>query len=393
MDEGVRILITLGGLVFLGLVTDMLSRQTPLPRVTLLLLIGFVIGPSVLDLLPDFQENWFPVLTKIALVMVGFLLGEKMTVSSLRRRGRTVLWMSVGEVVAVAGMMLGVLWLLGVPLEIAMVLAGIAPASAPAATVDVVHEMKAKGEFSDTLLGIVAIDDAWGLLIFSILLASAEAITGQSGAVDVLLSGGWEVLGAFLFGIALGLPMAYMTGRIQPGEPTQAEALGFVLLCGGFALWLEVSYILAAMVLGAVVANRASHHRRPFSAIEGIEWPFMILFFILAGASLHLDSLMKAGLLGGGYIVLRVAGLALGARIVGRFSRAAPSIRRWMGFTLTPQAGVALGMALIAAHHFPDLKEVILPIVIGSTVMFEVIGPVVIRRVLIRVGEGRGASS
>jgi Kef-type K+ transport system membrane component KefB len=387
MEQSVAILLTLGGLFVAGLLADLLSRRTPLPRVTLLLVVGFGAGPSGLDVLPDFSEVWFPVITKMALVMVGFLLGEKLTLSAFRRRGKTVLLMSLGEVVAASTIVFSVLVLLGFRLELALILAGIAPASAPAATIDVVHQLQAKGEFSQTLLGIVAIDDAWGLLIFSFLLAIAQAVSGQGGANHALMIGVREVGGALLLGTALGIPMAYLTGRLRDGEPTQAEALGLVFLCGGLAVWWNLSYILAAMVLGATVANMASHHTRPFSAIEGIEWPFMILFFILAGASLHVDELLQAGGLGGTYMLCRVLGLMTGCGLGGKISGADGTLRRLMGLAIMPQAGVALGMALIAGHHFPALKDVLLPVVIGSTVVFELIGPIVTRRVLVHVGE------
>lgn len=390
MEQSVAILLTLGGLFVVGLLADLLSRRTPLPRVTLLLLVGFAAGPSGLDVLPDFSKVWFPVITKMALVMVGFLLGEKLTVSAFRQRGKTVLCMSVGKVLAASTIVFLVLSLLGFRFELALLLAGIAPASAPAATMDVVHQLQAKGEFSQTLLGIVAIDDAWGLLIFSFLLAVAEAVAGHGGANQALMIGAREVGGALLVGLAVGIPMAYLTGRLREGEPTQAEALGLVFLCGGLAVWWNLSYILAAMVLGATVANMASHHTRPFSAIEGIEWPFMILFFVLAGASLHVKELVQVGALGTAYMLCRVAGLVIGGRIGGKISGAEPTLGRWMGLAVMPQAGVALGMALIAGHHFPALKDALLPVVIGSTVVFELVGPVVTRRVLLHVGDANG---
>jgi Kef-type K+ transport system membrane component KefB len=387
MEKSVTILITLGLLFLAGLLTDLVGRRTPVPRVTALLIVGFLTGPSLLDLLPGFHEDWFPILTHMALVMIGFLLGEKMTLEAFRRRGRLVAYLSVGEVLGTACMIMTVMLLVGVRWEIAFLLAGIAPASAPAAIVDVVRELKAKGEFTDTLLGIVAIDDAWGLLLFSMLLSAVQALRGEGGGIDILLHGSWEVGGAVILGVLLGVPAAYLTGHLKDGEPTQAEALGVVLLCGGLAVWLEVSYILAAMVLGSVVANLAAHHNRPFHAIEGIEWPFMILFFIMAGASLHAHELLGAGLIGGLYIVLRVTGLYVGARVASRLCDAPRAIRRWMGFALVPQAGVALGMALIAAQHFPELKDTIIPVVIGSTVIFEIIGPLVLRRIVVHVGE------
>ncbi|KAA3633251.1 MAG: cation:proton antiporter [Proteobacteria bacterium] len=384
-----RILITFGGLFLIGLLADLAGRRTPLPRVTLLLLAGFVIGPSALDWLPQFTDAWFPVLTDIALAMIGFLLGQKLTGPTLRKMGSSVLAMSVGEVVLTSALVFTVLFVVGVPVEMALLLAGIAPATAPAATVDVVSEYGAKGSFTDTLLGIVAIDDAWGLLIFSLLLATAQALSGQGGAVDVIASGAWEIGGALLLGLVLGAPMAYVTGRVRPGQPTQAEALGMVLLCAGLAVWANVSYILAAMVLGAVVANLAKHHDRPFDAIEGIEWPFLILFFLLAGASLHVETLSQVGLLGLAYITLRIAGRMLGTRLGGRLSGAEPATRRWIGLALLPQAGVAIGMALLASQRFPEMKDTILTIVLGSTVVFELVGPVMTRYVLIRVGDIR----
>jgi Kef-type K+ transport system membrane component KefB len=144
------------------------------------------------------------------------------------------------------------------------------------------------------------------------------------------------------------------------------------------------------MVLGATVANFAAHHRRPFTAIEGIEWPFMILFFILAGASLDLNALRATSLLGVAYILLRLIGRVIGAWGGGILVGAPPLIRQWMGMALWPQAGVALGMALLASQHLPELKEVILPIAIGSTIIFELVGPVMTRKALLKAGEGQG---
>jgi Kef-type K+ transport system membrane component KefB len=176
--------------------------------------------------------------------------------------------------------------------------------------------------------------------------------------------------------------MAYLSGRIRPGEPTLAEALGLVALCAGIAVWLDLSPILAAMMMGSTVASLASHHERAFNEIDGIEWPFMILFFLLAGASLHIDELLAVGWIGVVYILARTVGTYCGAGIAARFSGAEAIIQRWMGVCLLPQAGVAIGMALMVSQRFPELKNTILPIVIGSTVFFEIIGPVITRRVL-----------
>jgi Kef-type K+ transport system membrane component KefB len=387
MDDLSRGLLTLGLLFLLGLSTDALGRHTPLPRVTLLLIFGFLIGPSALSLLPEFSQSWFPVIADMALLMVGFLLGEKLTFSFLRQNGRAVLLICLGVVVATVVVMVPGLCLIGVPIDVALLLAGIATATAPAATSDVVREARADGKFTRTLLGIVAIDDAIGLIFFSLMLAIAHTMKGHGGASEILLYSSLEIGGAVLVGIVLGIPMAYLTGRIRPGEPTLAEALGMVFLCGGIAIWLDVSFLLASMVMGGVVANLARHHQRPFHAIENIEWPFMILFFVLAGASLNLGSLSRIGIIGAAYVIFRIVGRLAGAWTGGTISHVDPLLNRWMGAALMPHAGVALGMALVATQRFPDLADTILPIVIGATVLFELIGPVLTRKALVRVGE------
>ncbi|MCA8966658.1 MAG: cation:proton antiporter, partial [Planctomycetes bacterium] len=254
------VLLTLGLLFLLGLLADLLGRHTFLPRVTLLLLGGLAIGPCALNLVPAaFVHDWFGLLTSIALGMIGLLLGEKFHPAALRRYGKLVFSLSICKVLSAAALVVTSLLLCGVDLPIALLLGGIAPATAPAATFDVVHETRAQGEFPDTLLRVAAIDDAWGLLLFTMLMAATGVVLspGEAGVASGLLAGGVEIGGSVLLGCALGAPMAYLTGRIGAGEPTLAEALGLVLLCTGAAQWLQVSPILAAMAMGSTVCSLA----------------------------------------------------------------------------------------------------------------------------------------
>jgi Kef-type K+ transport system membrane component KefB len=136
------------------------------------------------------------------------------------------------------------------------------------------------------------------------------------------------------------------------------------------------------MAMGSTVASLATHHDRPFHAIEGIEWPFMILFFVLAGASMELDALWLVGGLTGGYILLRGIGIYAGTRLGGYLVGASQPLRQWLGLALFPQAGVAIGMALLASQRFPEWGSVVLPVVLGSTIILEILAPIMTRLAL-----------
>lgn len=377
------ILLILGLLFLLGLAADLVGRHSFVPRVTLLILTGLAVGPVGFDLLPAaLVREWFPPLTTLALSLVGFLLGQKLSLSELRAHGRMVIGITMGETLAaLIAVALGLL-LIGVHPVAALLLAGIATATAPTATFDVVREAGIKGEFPDTLLAVVALDDAVALLLFSLTMAVASAVDGNHSVVFSLVGGVQEIGGSLLLGAVLGVPMAYLTGRIRPGEPTLAEAMGFVLLCGGVATWLDLSPVLSAMVMGSVVASLARHHERPFHAIEGVEWPFLILFFILAGASAHPGAMLTVTGITVVYMLGRCLGTYAGAAVGARLVRANALIRKWMGICLFPQAGVSLGMALLASQRFPEFESFLLPVVLASTIVYEVTTPVITRKAL-----------
>lgn len=380
--------ILIGGLLLLGLLTDVLGRHTFLPRVTLLLLFGFLIGSSVLDLLPEPTHRWHPFVSSLALMMIGFLLGEKLRLSNLQKSGKRIIRISLSAVIFTAFIVFSGLSLIGIPVAIALLLAAIATATDPVATLDVVNESGQHNDFTETVLGIVAMDDAWGLLAFGIIFAVVQTVYVGAGADKIFISMLWELGGAILLGVILGIPLSWLSGRLRGGELNLVEALGMVMLCGGLAIWLDVSYLLAAVTLGAVVANMSRHRERPFQAISHIEHPFLILFFVLAGASLEPAMLKEFGVLGVGYIGFRIAGRVLGGWLGCPRGSCPESMNRWIGWTLMPQAGVAIGMALIVQQRLPELGEVIMPVVIGSTVFFEIFGPMM-TRYAIRQATGR----
>ena len=196
---------------------------------------------------------------------------------------------------------------------------------------------------------------------------------------------GIEIGGAIVLGLLIGLPGVFLTGRIRSGQPMLIEALGLVFVCGGLAIWLGISFLIASMVMGATIANLARHHEYSFHAIEGIEWPFLVIFFTVAGASLELSALKTIGLIGLVYIICRTIGKVVGAGLGAHISNANQVTRRWMGIALLPQAGVAIGMALVASSQFPEYRQELLSVIISTTILFEIIGPIFSRYALNQV--------
>ena len=381
------LLITLGILFLGGLVADTAGRYSPLPRVTMLLLLGMAVGAPGFDLLADEVTEWFDSLSIIALTMVAFLLGGSLADKSMRGRGRAIMILSLSVVAVTLVVVPAGLWVLGMDPALALILGAIATATAPAAIADVIRQEADESPFAQTLKGIVAIDDAWGLIAFSLVLAFVGQV---DGGPSILMGTVHELGGAIALGLAIGVPAAFLTGRLSPGEPLQAEAMGIVFLTAGLALYLEVSFLVTGMVAGGVIGVLARHHERAFHEIEHIQWPFMILFFLLAGATLDVEALWSLGWLSAGYLVLRtlsrLAGGWAGARLAG-LPRAE---RAWYGPALLPQAGVAVGMALVAREAVPDHAAAIMAFTIASTVVFELIGPAATLLALRRV---RGAAA
>lgn len=384
-------LIAIGMFLLAGFVAHVVGRRAHVPRVTLLLLLGALVGPGGLDLAPASLVAWFPLAAQLALSMIGFALGEQFLGSRIRTTGPAILAVSVVVTVGTAMVVFVGLLVAGASVVLSLLLAGIATATDPAATLDVVREARSKGTLTDTVLGVVAIDDAFGIMIFSVLVVIASAVGEDSFTPGAAGLAFWEVGGGLLVGLAFGFPMALLSGRIRSGELTLLETLGFVLCASGVASLLGVSYLIAAMTLGAVVANFARHHTRPFHAIENVTQPFLVVFFVLAGFRLDLAALKTVALIAIVYVAARsfgrVAGGALGASI----GHADVKVRRYVGWCLLPQAGVALGLGLLAADEFPAIGDRLLSLLIGTTVVFEIVGPIVTRLALRTAGEsGRG---
>ncbi|MGM0553102.1 MAG: cation:proton antiporter [Pseudomonadota bacterium] len=385
-DAGAVPLILLGAILASSILADTIARRTAIPRISLLVIVGLMV--AVIQQMVLGQKGGRPLgdltepLIQLALVMVAFLLGGQLTFQRLRQLGPFILILSL-TVMGVGALVVGSgLLLLGFPLVVALTLAAISVATDPAAVEEVLAERHPRSRTARVLAGVVAIDDAWGILAFGLAMAFLGWFLAGDGS-GALLHAGWELAGAVLLGLGVGLPAAWLTGRLEPGKPTQAEALALVLLIAGLSMWLGVSALLAAMTAGFLVINLSAHHQRSFNEIEHIEWPFLVFFFVLSGASVDLLALGAVLWLTLAYVVLRLAGRYLGGAVGWQLAgRRAQGVSPGIGLALTPQAGVAIGMALLAAERFPEHAGALLSVVVGSTLIFELIGPWLVRRVI-----------
>ncbi|WP_114416559.1 cation:proton antiporter [Marinospirillum perlucidum] len=385
LDAGYLNILFLGIILSLSILADTLASRTALPRISLLVVLGLilaVIQQVFLGQEPGLLDSLAEPLIQVALVMVAFLLGSELTLSRLRVTGSLVLIISL-VVILTSFVIVGLgLWLLGFSLLVAVSLAAISVATDPAAISESIREKKDHRLLAKVLLGIVAIDDGWGILVFGLSMALLGWVITNDGQV-ALLHAFWELGGALLLGLVIGLPGAWLTGRLRPGEPTQVEALALILLLAGLSSLLGVSALLASMVTGSLIANLSFHHKRSFREIEHIEWPFLVFFFVLSGASINLYQLTDALWLTLAYILLRTFSRLLGGWLALRWvPQKGRDLPKNLGLALTPQAGVAIGMALLAAERFPELHSLLLPVVVASTLFFELVGPLLIRRVL-----------
>jgi Kef-type K+ transport system membrane component KefB len=385
-------ILGLGFILFAGLLSAKLIKKIKLPAVTAYLLLGIFIGPSLLKLVPVGILGASGLISNIVLGIIAFGIGQNFSRYHLRRIGKTVVWISVLEACGAWVLVTSIFYLiLRQPFYLSLLFGAIASATAPAATVMVIREYRAKGNFTDTLLGVVAIDDAWCLIIFAISLAISQAIYAHNLAAfflaKVFFSSLSSIFGAFILGAFLAIVLSVFYRFVRTPTELLILTLGIVFLNIGIAIWLNLSVLLANMFLGAALVNLNRYSFKFFDSLKVIDSPLFLLFFVLAGASLEINILGKLSIIGLSYLIFRVAGKVIGASLGAKISNAAISVRKYLGFGLIPQAGVALGCALVAKSDFPQVGNMIFTTIVATTVIYELIGPLCTKYALKKAGD------
>lgn len=384
----------IGFLLVLGLlVGSFAGNRLRFPRVVGYIFLGILCSPPLLGRYLGVQSMaWTEPLVTVALAMIAYLIGGSMSVEQLRRLGGQIIGTTLGESLGAVLLVTVAVWLLaeppaGVPAwQLALGFGALAAATAPAATVAILHQYRARGEMTTTLLGVVAMDDAFAVILFSVLLA---ALTNGS-LVGSFLQAIWETGGAVLLGAATGLLMTRMGRVLREAGQSLALVLGCILLLTALAEILHVSALLASIALGFMARHLGGPHgARLLQPVEELEEVVFVLFFAFAG--MHFDPAVFAAYAGLIliYFIARALGKLIGAQAGARLAGASPPVARWLGLGLLPQGGVAIGLALLLAHApgFEAVGVVLVNVIVATTLLNESLGAISVRFALARVGE------
>lgn len=397
MNEALLFDITLhdlapvGAVMLLGLLGGKLAKKAHLPKVSGYLITGIIIGPSVLGLVSSDVVAGLSMVNDIALGLIMFAIGGVFELNHIRTVGRRIFWLTFGQALTVVLFTAGGLLLVGLDFYTSLLLGMIAIATAPAATLLVIREFEAEGDFTDTLITVTATTNIVCILAFEFTL-SFGSIANGSRLSEGLVRPFYELGGSLLIGLVLG----YLISRWEEHVEDQAELLMIIvagiMLTVGLALTLGLQPLFATLILGAMTTNLSMMHRLVYVELRQVEQPLYIAFFVLAGASLHLELLPGLGIAGLTYFAMRIVGKVVGTFAVGRWKRLSPKISNYLGIGMIVQAGVAIGLVDYLNRTEPELGKVISPIILATILIYETIGPPVIEWVLYKAGDVRAHS-
>ena len=413
MTQTASIFLSLSIALLAGLLLSRLAKLVKLPAVTAYLISGVLIGPFVLGALniPGIgiiseQIEGFGLISDLALGFIAFSMGNEFRLSQLKKIGKQATVIGVLQalittiVVDVALIALHFAMPDTLSIPAAIVLASVATATAPAATLMVVKQYKAKGPVTDVLLPVVALDDAVGLVVFAISFGIARSMgTAGVSPLAIILEPLLEIVLSLLLGFVMGLLFTLCEKYFHSRSKRMAVSVTFVMLTVALSglkfeigdIHIAFSSLLACMMLGTVFCNICEVSEELMDRADRWTTPVLILFFVISGAELDLSvfaqwTVVVVGII---YIIARSLGKYYGANISARITKSDPNIIKYLGITLLPQAGVALGMAIKAIELGPD-GAIVRNITLFAVLIYEIVGPFLTKMALTKAGDIKG---
>ena len=382
-------LLALAIAIGVGLLFTRFINLIKLPHVTAYLIAGLVIGPYGFNVLTTELNASLAILSDVALGFIAYSIGAEFKLSYLKEIGLKPIVITAFEGCTASLFVFVTLRLLGQPMPLCLALGAIAAATAPAATLMVVRQYRAHGPVTKMLLPVVAMDDALGLMLYAIMMAIARMIISgaELSVMTLLVKPVGEILGSLLLGAGLGLCLVLVLRFFHSRGNKLALTLMFVFLAVGLSSEWGLSSLLVCMMLGAVMVNLYQQSNVMLEQCDRFTPPLFLMFFVLSGANLDLAVLPAVGVVGIAYVLSRAAGKTLGGTLGALVERCDQNIIRYLGLTLIPQAGVAIGMARMSATALPEYSAIINAVVLSGTLIYELTGPVITKIALTRAGE------
>ncbi len=372
-----------------GLLFTRIAKKMGLPNVTAYLVAGLIVGPFCLKIVPGDVAESLSIITVAALGFIAFSIGGEFKIEHLKKLGSRAVTITMFQAFGALIFVDVALIAFGFDMPLALTLGAIATATAPAATLMVVRQYKARGAVTSTLLPVVAMDDAIGLVLFAISISIAQsmslgtALSFQTAVIAPLVEIVLSLGAGFIIGIITTFIMKFFHARSN----FMCVAIMAVLLGVGVSEQFGLSSLLLCMMIGATVANLCHEEEKVLKMTDTWTPPLYMLFFVLSGAELDLAAIPAVGLLGVLYIATRSLGKYFGSYFGSHITRVDPNVKKYLGIALLPQAGVAIGMAQLSLTRLPAYGKQIQAVVLCATLIYELVGPVLTKWALIRAGE------
>jgi len=388
------LLFKLSIVIFIGIVGGRVANYFKLPNVSGFIVGGLLLGPSFFNIIKSGEASSFNIVNEVALAAIAFSVGSEFLMDDIKKVGKDMLIITVAEVVGALVLVFLVTFLIfRQSFEFSLVIASMSAATAPAGILMVIRELKAQGPLVRTILPVVALDDALGIMAFGIALSVAKLISGVGtfSIFRIIWNPLFEIIGSLILGGVIGFGLSYIAPRTKNRDELLSVVLGAILLGTGMANQLNLSPLLTCMMIGGVLVNLMHNAKRVFTLIADFTPPINLLFFTIAGASLDLSILSKVGVLGLGYIIARAAGKIIGATIGAKYVKTDEKVVKYLGMSLLTQGGISIGLSMIVARELPQFSEAIITVILFSVLIYEIAGPILAKIAIQKAGEENGA--
>ena len=377
-NRNAAVILSIALVLFTGFLMTRITKKCKLPDVTAYLFTGILLGPYVLNLMPDYVVSGMDFITDIASAYIAFGVGKYFKLDTLRQNGKKMIFITLCEALMAAVLtFLVMFFLFDLSLYFSLLVAAIATATSSASTMMTIRQYRAKGEMVNTILEVIALDNVIALIAFSICSAVVSQMEG-SGTHSVFETFVLPVLLNLLV-IVVGGVCGYLLKWIISVKRTREHGLilinAVIFGIAGLCACLDVSPLLACMMMGMVYVN-IRKDKKLFKDVNFFSGPIMLLFFFLSGMRLNVPMLLTAGIIGLAYFAVRIIGKYLGARLGCKICGSSVPVQKYLGLALIPQTGVSVGLAALGQRLLPEEAGIMLTtIVLSSGILYEIAGP------------------